>query len=191
MKELVSKKIVAIIPARGGSQRLKNKNIYPLWGKPMIYWAINACYESAYIDEVWVSSEDVNVIQTSKKFNVKIHVRNHDLAENDVYKMAAIRNAAKYIEELDRGKIDIFISLQANSPQITSIILDKALETFENFKRNELISVDKNLMQNAAFRILRGSHVYQRELSTKCGAFKCDLIDVHTIDDVNYLETLR
>ena len=52
------KKIIAIIPARGGSKRLKRKNIFPVWGKAMIHWAIKAAKESKYITDVWVTTED-------------------------------------------------------------------------------------------------------------------------------------
>ena len=51
-------KVVAIIPARGGSKRLPRKNIYPIWGKPMLYWSVLAAKQSKYIDEVWVTTED-------------------------------------------------------------------------------------------------------------------------------------
>ncbi len=45
-------KIVAVIPARGGSKRLKRKNIYPIFDKPMLAWSIQACQRSRLIDEV-------------------------------------------------------------------------------------------------------------------------------------------
>ena len=51
-------RIVAIIPARAGSKRLHRKNIYPVWGEPMLSWSIKAAKESKYISEVWVSTED-------------------------------------------------------------------------------------------------------------------------------------
>ena len=40
--------ILAIIPARGGSKRLNKKNVYPIWGKPMIHWAIKSCEDSEF-----------------------------------------------------------------------------------------------------------------------------------------------
>ena len=181
------RKIIAIIPARGGSKRLPRKNIYPIWGMPMVYWAIKACKESELISDVWVSSEDDEIKEAAMKYGAKIHHRSKDLADHRVYKMEAIRSAAKHIESI-HGTVDVFVSLQANSPQITSQILDSAIDIFEKHNRNELISVDSNFMQNAAFRILRGQHVYQTELSTKCGVFVHDLLDVHTIDDVGFLE---
>ena len=46
-------KIIAIIPARGGSKRLANKNIYPIWGLPMIEWSINAAKNSKYVNGIY------------------------------------------------------------------------------------------------------------------------------------------
>ena len=46
-----NKKILAIIPARGGSKGLPNKNIKPLCGKPLIGWSIEQAQASNYIDE--------------------------------------------------------------------------------------------------------------------------------------------
>ena len=60
------KKIVALIPARGGSKRLKRKNILPLLGKPLIAWSIEHALESEYIDEVFVSSEDEEILEISQ-----------------------------------------------------------------------------------------------------------------------------
>ena len=48
-------KIVAIIPARGGSKGIPNKNIIDFCGKPLIAWTIEHCSQSEYVDEVWVS----------------------------------------------------------------------------------------------------------------------------------------
>ena len=101
--------------------------------------------------------------------------------------MAAIREATSFIER-NYYKPEVVVSLQANSPEMTGKILDNAIESFIINERNELISVDRGLMMNAAFRIMKNWYVYQRELSTKTGAFICDVEDVHTIDDVNRIE---
>ena len=78
--------------------------------------------------------------------------------------------------------------MQANSPQIKAEHLDNAIEVFKKHERDEVFSVDSNLMQNAAFRIFKGDYVFQEDLSTNCGVVVCDLHDVHTIEDVRYLE---
>jgi len=179
-------KVVAIIPARGSSKRLKRKNIYPVWGKPMLYWAIKACMESKYNIEPWVSTEDAEIKEVALGCGAKVHDRQEKLSQDHVYKQVAIRAAAKHIFESQ--KPDILISLQANSPEIVAKHLDDAIETLLKYGRDEIISVDKNLMQNAAFRIFKGEYVFQEDLSTNCGVVVCELHDVHTIEDVKFLE---
>ncbi|TOK51271.1 cytidylyltransferase domain-containing protein, partial [Vibrio parahaemolyticus] len=51
-------KVIAIIPARGGSKRLPRKNVLNLAGKPLISWTIDAAKECKYIDEILVSTDD-------------------------------------------------------------------------------------------------------------------------------------
>ena len=101
--------------------------------------------------------------------------------------MEAIRSCFAAIDNGD----DIVVSLQANSPEITSEILDDAIETFIREDRNELLSVSDNLMQNAAFRIMKSWYVFQKDLSTKCGVYVCDIHDVHTIEDVKMIESRK
>lgn len=179
-------KVVAIIPARGGSKRLNKKNIYPIWGQPMLYWSVKAALDSKVITDVWVTTEDPMIASVAIRSGAKLHRRNPELAKDNVYKMEAIRNTIDYLEDNDMGA-NIYISLQANSPEITSDILDEAVKCFIENDRNEIISVSPNLMQNAAFRILKRGYTHQKDLSTKCGVFVCDLHDVHTIEDVNYI----
>ena len=57
-------RIIAIIPARGGSKRLPKKNIYLLKGKPLIAYSIAACKGSKYINEIYVSSDDKEILAT-------------------------------------------------------------------------------------------------------------------------------
>ena len=183
------RKITAIIPARGGSQRLARKNIYPIWGHPMLSWAIKACKESRLISDVWVSSEDEEIRKIAAEYGAKTHNREEHLSEPHVFKMEAVRAAARHIHS--KNAPDIIISLQANSPQITADMLDDAITVFIENDRNELMSVGTNMMQNAAFRIMKNSYVFQRDLSVKSGVYVCDLHDVHTIEDVNYVEGLE
>ena len=185
---MTSPRVVAIIPARGNSKRLERKNIYQIWGKPMLYWSIRACQESKYNIEPWVSTEDEEIKEIAECFGAKVHKRDPELSGDYVYKQVVIRSAAKHIFENSAEKPDIVISLQANSPQITAKHLDDAIEVFFKYERDEVFSVDENLMQNAAFRIFKSDYVFQEDLSTNCGVFICDLHDVHTVEDVKYIE---
>ena len=181
-------KIIAIIPARGGSKRLPRKNISPIWGHPMLAWSIKAARQSELITDVWVTTEDREVASIAARYGASLHKRDPKLSQDHVYKMEAIRSAVLYMEDNDT-EANIYISLQANSPEITGEILDDAIRTFIENDRNELISVSPNLMQNAAFRIMKRGYVFQKDLSTKCGVHVCDIHDVHTVDDIEFIKS--
>ena len=154
----------------------------------MLYWATKACKESKYNIEPWVSTENNEIEDVAKSFGAEIHRRDPTLSDSKTYKQAVIRSAADYISFIQGPEIDIFISLQPNSPQIKAEHLDNAIDILLKYKRDEVFSVDSNLMQNAAFRIFKGDYVFQEDLSTNCGVVVYDLHDVHTIEDVRYLE---
>ena len=60
--------VVAIIPARGGSKAIKNKNLRNLGEKPLVFWPINSSLEVAEIDQVIVSTDDSSIAKVSKKY---------------------------------------------------------------------------------------------------------------------------
>ena len=68
------KTFLAIIPARGGSKRLPNKNILDLAGKPLITWSIEAGLGSKYIDKVVVTSDSEEILDISKNFGEVFNV---------------------------------------------------------------------------------------------------------------------
>ena len=185
-------KVIAIIPARGGSKRLPRKNIYPIWGKPMLYWAIKACKESQYNIEPWVSTDDDEIASVAAAMGARIHERSAGLGGGHIYKQAVVREAGRLIleERKDRGleKPDVWISLQPNSPEVKGMNLDMAIALLMRNDRDEIFSVDRDFMQNAAFRVFRGDYIFQKDLSTNCGVYVCDLMDVHIKEDVEFLE---
>ena len=180
-------RICAIIPARGGSKRLKRKNIYPVWGKPMLFWPIRACMESKYDIDIWVSTEDDQIAEVAKSFGVNVHTRDPELSRDHVYKQVAIRSAARHIVD-NFYNPDIFISLQANSPTLTSDQIDSGISALIEMNKDEIFSVDSELMQNAGVSVFKGEYVFQKDLSTNCGVVIAEAHDVHTLDDVKIIE---
>jgi CMP-N-acetylneuraminic acid synthetase len=184
----LTKNIIAIIPARIGSQRLKNKNIYPFKGKPMIYWIINAAKNACLVKDVYVTSESDKILNLSKKFGAKTIKRPANLSGNDVYKIEAIKHAVKKIFKLTDKKPTLVISLQANSPDTKSEDIDNSIIKLIRNKKNEIISVDNNHNQNAAIRVMKYKTVFQNSLSTYLGCLFTDSSDIHTLKDLKKLE---
>jgi CMP-N-acetylneuraminic acid synthetase len=182
------KLIVAIIPARGGSKRLPRKNIYPIAGKPMLFWAVQACKRSKYIRCVFVSTEDLEIKHVALEVGAEVINRPQRLAEDEVFKQDVICHAVRFIQERLDLRPDVVLSVQPNSPQVNPVDLDQAIEIFFRYNRKEIFSVNKNLMQNAAFRIMSLDAVFLKTLSIYAGVFVADYIDVHTVEDVRQIE---
>ncbi len=182
-------KNIAIIPARGGSKRLKDKNIYPLLGKPLIAYSIEACLESKAIDEVYVSSDDDRILEVSESYGARSLKRSAELADDHTPKIIAIREAVNQLAE--RGvEMDTVAIVQANSPQLTAQFLNESYDKFAEYKLWELMSADADGIQNAALRIVTKDALYNEFLSAHCGFIIKDMIDVHTIEDIKKLEEL-
>ncbi len=133
-------KILAIIPARGGSKGVKRKNIKNLNGKPLIAYTIESSINSSFIDTTIVSSEDKEILQVSKSFGAEIINRPEELASDTASTMPVIIHT---INELlsQKREFDIVIILQPTSPLRDSIDIDGAIKSFINKDVDALISV--------------------------------------------------
>ena len=131
-----NKKILAIIPARGGSKRLPNKNVLDLNGEPLLAWSIKAGLRSKYIDKVVVTSDDDEIHRIAKHYGVLSINRPADLSNDTATTFDAIKHA---IENLD--KHDYTILLQPTSPLRTEKHIDEAIELLKSKKANAVISV--------------------------------------------------
>jgi len=184
-------KIVAIIPAKGNSQRLPNKNILDINGKPMLYYAIKACQDSQYNIEPWVSSDSDEILRIASLYGAKTHKRDEALSQPHVFKQEVIRTVAAYINA-EYTEPDVYISLQPNSPQITGSHLDEGLNILLHSTKEErmyeVFSVDKDYYQNAVYRMFRSHYVFQRDLSTHCAVAVCDIMDVNTKEDYDVVK---
>ncbi len=175
--------IVVIIPARSGSKRLPGKNMIKVWGKPMLYWSALAAKNSKYVKSIYVTSDDSKILSYAKKIKLKTILRPKELSDDKTFKMEAIRHAIKKI-----SKPSLVISLQANSPDVKTFDIDKAIEKLINHNLNEVMSVNENLEQNGAIRVMKYNTAFQRDLSTHCGFIVTNISDIHTIKDLKKLK---
>lgn len=78
------KNIIAIIPARGGSKRIKNKNIKLFNKKPMIYWSIQAAIKSNLFDRIIVSTDSRKIASYAKKFGAEVPFMRSKILADDI-----------------------------------------------------------------------------------------------------------
>ena len=183
--------VIAIIPARSNSKRLKNKNIYPIWKKPMIYWAIEAAKKSKFIKSVYVSSESEKILKIIKKYKARPIKRPKYLSKDNVFKIDVIRHAYEHISSKLKNKPSLIVSLQANSPEVVHQDLDYAINHLIKYNLNEVSSINSENIQNAAFRVMKKQALFQKSLSTYFGVVKTDIVDIHNKKDLLRLKNKK
>lgn len=133
------KKILGIIPARSGSKGVKNKNIKPANGKPLIAWTIQSALKSKYIDYLITSTDDEKIAKIASRFGCDIpFIRPKELAKD------ATLSADVILHALDNVKsYDYFILLQPTSPLRTSKDIDSSIEFCFEKRSKSCISVSE------------------------------------------------
>jgi CMP-N,N'-diacetyllegionaminic acid synthase len=136
----MTKRILSIIPARGGSKGLPRKNIIDLAGKPLIAWTIDASLNSKYITKTVVSSEDKEILDISTEYGAEIIRRPDNLANDVATSESVVRHAIDYLESVGE-QFDIVILLQPTSPLRDSKDIDSAFEIMFDSDAASIISV--------------------------------------------------
>ncbi|OFA32764.1 CMP-N-acetlyneuraminic acid synthetase [Glaciecola punicea] len=133
------KKILAIIPARGGSKRLLNKNILLLNNKPLIAWTIEAATSSEYITDVVVSTDCQDIANSARQYGATVpFMRPAELSTDTSTSNSVLLHALEY---LGAHNYDIVVSLQPTSPLRTSQDIDSAIELLNSRNAQGVVSV--------------------------------------------------
>lgn len=152
------KKILAIIPARGGSKGLPGKNIRPLLGKPLIAWSIEHAQQSKYVDEIFVSTDSLEIADVAETFGVKVpELRPVELAVDSAPSSAFIIYT---IEKFSKEGIlfDYFILLEPTSPLRDVEDVDKSIEMLIDDPENDsIVGVCKAEDVHPAFMVKVGN----------------------------------
>ncbi|MBU4298540.1 acylneuraminate cytidylyltransferase family protein [Patescibacteria group bacterium] len=135
-------KIIAIIPARGGSKRLSKKNIRPLSGKPLIAWTIEAALKSKYVGRVIVSTEDKEIARVSEKWGAEVIKRPEILATDTTKTTDVIFHALNVLKKQKTFPYAIVV-LQPTSPLRKAADINKAINIFLKHKSGSVVSVSE------------------------------------------------
>jgi len=128
---------IVIIPARGGSKGIINKNMHSLLGKPLISYTIEAAKSIFFNSQIYVSSDSEEIINFAKNSKVNGIKRPKELAEDSSHMYPVIEHACI---EAGAKNDDIVILLQPTSPLRNKYHLAESIEAFEGDKVRSLIS---------------------------------------------------
>ncbi len=133
--------ILAIIPARGGSKGLPRKNVRLLRGRPLIYYTIREAKLSKLITRIIVSTEDREIAEISRSYDVEVQLRPPELSRDETPIIDVILYVIDTLGKIEGYKPDIIVLLQPTSPLRRAVDIDNALKIFMNEECDSVVSV--------------------------------------------------
>lgn len=122
------KRVIAVIPARGGSKGLPRKNLLMLFGKPLLGWPVETAQKSMCVDRIIVSTEDPEIAEVARKVGAEVpFLRPAELASDDASSVSVALHALGFLAERNEN-YDYLILLEPTSPLTESDDIDKAIE---------------------------------------------------------------
>lgn len=149
------KNILIVIPARGGSKGVKNKNIKKLRGKPLIQYTFETIKNSKHNLDYAISTDSDNIIDVCKKFGANVYFkRPKSLAEDSTLTLPVVKHAIKKMEKIKNKSYEIIVLLQPTSPIRDVKKLDRAIKYLIEEQSTSVCSV-ANVNGNHPFRMKR------------------------------------
>jgi CMP-N,N'-diacetyllegionaminic acid synthase len=132
-----SRRVIAVIPARGGSKGLPGKNIKPVNGRPLLAWTIEAAQGSHVLDRVILSSDDAAIMAVATQLGCDVPFRRPEVLATDVASSVDV-----VLHALDAlPGFDTVVLLQPTSPLRSSADIDAAFERFRSGGAETCVSV--------------------------------------------------
>lgn len=132
---------LAIIPARGGSKGLPNKNILPLAGKPLIAWTIEQSLATTQVARTVVSTDSTMIAKVSREFGADVpFLRPDSLAGDTATTESAMLHCIEWLEQHEGSAPSAVVLLQCTSPFRYADRITQAIELFEQSKADSLLS---------------------------------------------------
>lgn len=141
---LKGKRVLCVIPARGGSKGLPGKNIKMLSGKPLIAYSIGQALESRYIDRVMVSTEDEGISDVSRRYGAEVPFkRPAELAEDESSVIDVLLHALDWVERVEGALFEMVVLLHATTPLRLTRDIDACIEMLVKEGADNVFSVSE------------------------------------------------
>jgi len=123
-----NKKIIALIPARGGSKSIPKKNIIDLGGYPLIAYSIAAAKLSKFISRVIVSTDSEEIVKISKSYGAEVpFMRPKKISGDRALDIEFFMHALEWLEKNEGYVPDLIVHLRPITPARESNLIDKAI----------------------------------------------------------------
>ena len=142
IENTITKKTLGIIPARGGSKGIPDKNIRLLGDKPLIAYTIDAAKRSKLLTDFVVSTDSEKIANVCKNYGLEVpFMRPIELSGDYVESYPVIVHALKKMEESRKESYDYFVMLQPTSPVREAEDIDNSLKILFETETDSVVSV--------------------------------------------------
>jgi CMP-N,N'-diacetyllegionaminic acid synthase len=125
--------VLAIIIARGGSQRVPNKNIRLLDGRPLLSYSIAAAKNSRHVNRIVVSTDSDAIADVAKREGAEVPFRRPvEISQSDSTELQAMEHALSWFRDTEAYEPDLVVLLRPTSPFRTTATIDRAVELLVN-----------------------------------------------------------
>jgi CMP-N,N'-diacetyllegionaminic acid synthase len=193
-----NKKILALIPARSGSKRIKNKNLKLLCGKPLVYYSIKYALDNqSLIDRIFVSTDSRKISNYSNKIskNISPVLRPSKLSRDNSSDLGYVVHALDYLKKKENA-FDFVIILRPTTPFRQKKLIRNCIQKLLSTKSSSIRSAKKidhthpywmyNIKKNKLIEVINGKNFFKYYQSQKLPKFymhdgHCDIFDVKNL----------
>ncbi len=181
--------VLAVIPARGGSKSIPNKNIVDVGGKPLIAWTIEESQKSSAIERLIVSTDSQRIAEIALEYGAEVpFMRPDKLAADDTPGIDPIIHAANWLEENVGYRSEYVMCLSPTTPLRTAFDIDASIEMIRNKGADAVVSIvlakhHPNWMKRMDADGYMVDYIQQENLIPR----RQDLPDVYALNGAIYL----
>jgi CMP-N-acetylneuraminic acid synthetase len=133
--------VLAIIPARGGSKGIPQKNLLSLGGKPLVARTIEIAREARLVSRVVVSTDDESIARTAREFGAEAIHRPAELSGDQASSESALLHVLKVLQENEGYRPDLIVFLQCTSPLTAAEDIDGAIDQLLKENADSVLAV--------------------------------------------------
>jgi len=160
-----TKKILALIPARGGSKRIPRKNIRELWGKPLLVYSIETAMRSQVINRVICTTDDPEIADIARRYGAEVpFIRPGEFAADRSGDTEFFLHALAWLHEHESYVPDIIANLRPTNPLRKIEIVDDLLITL--LQRKDVDSI--RTVNRSPFSLFK-----MRTINSQNGLLEC------------------
>jgi len=155
-------RVFALIPARGGSKTVPQKNIYNLGGYPLIAYSIKTALDTPSIERVVVSTDDKEIADISKSYGAEVpFLRPDRLSRDDSTDNGFFLHAIRYFSDHEEIIPDLIVHLRPTSPFRNTDLIEEAIRIMlENPEADALRSVHETKFTPYKMFQMRDGYIY-------------------------------